>query len=187
MLSSVGALALCASLGLGLPGTAVRESVSHVASGVAASASSASVGLSSSIMPVYYYFKNKNSGMCLTVGGDRFANGAPIIQMPCSTGNVRQLWFLKGTAGLPRPMLSLGSGKCLNVPGARFVNGNGLIQYQCSGLDVQNEVWRFDATTIRTFGSKCASVDHSSRASGARVLLWSCRGMPAQVWQRTVG
>ncbi len=85
---------------------------------------------------LYVLWKNVASGLCMNVSGYSKANGAPIIQWPCSSTYTNEL-FKEGSTEVGDSVMYKNdySGKCLNVEGYGTANGTPLIQWTCGGVN----------------------------------------------------
>ena len=101
-----------------------------------------------------------------------------------ATGSASFTWTVAAAAGgVAGPVRQVGgSGRCLNDPQASTKNGTLVNLWGCDGRSNQNWTVAQDGT-LRMLG-KCLDVAGESKASGARLQLWSCAsGDGAQQWQ----
>ncbi|WP_066798485.1 RICIN domain-containing protein [Sphingomonas soli] len=139
-----------------------------VAAAAAASPAGAQVSVQASGgMPaiVSYYA----TGSCLDVG-----NANVIMIAACNASRGAQGWrFVSGGYG----MISLGNQTCLTANGS----GQPLTAAQCA--NTPNQRWGFQGSgELRNETGVCADIEGGSRASGARVVGWSCHGGLNQKW-----
>jgi hypothetical protein len=87
-----------------------------------------------------YQIINTYSGMCMNVSGASTANGAAVLQWPCSTSATNNLWYIDEVSGY-HVWRNQRSNKCLNVSGASNSNGAWLVQYTCGNYS--NEHFRY--------------------------------------------
>ncbi|WP_412752074.1 RICIN domain-containing protein [Krasilnikovia sp. M28-CT-15] len=83
---------------------------------------------------------NAASRKCMNVAGASTANGAAVVQWPCSRSATNGLWYRDEVAGY-HVWRNGHSGKCLNVAGASKKNGAWLVQYTCGNY--RNEHWKY--------------------------------------------
>lgn len=85
----------------------------------------------------YYHLVSRNSGKCLDVSGVSTADGAQVIQWPCSTGTNQQ-WQLVA-AGTGYQLRARHSGKCAGVAGSSATDGALVQQQTCTS--VASQAW----------------------------------------------
>ncbi|WP_395650195.1 ricin-type beta-trefoil lectin domain protein [Brevundimonas sp.] len=108
-------------------------------------------------------------GHCLDVG-----NSNVIMYATCQSGRGAQGWrFVSGSYG----MISLGNQTCLQSNG----QGSPLSAAGCN--NGQNQRWGIQANgELRNELGLCADIEGGNRASGARIVGWSCHGGMNQKW-----
>lgn len=136
-----------------------------------------------------YQLSNGNSGQCLAVGASSTANGAGVIQWPC-TGGAEQLWSFTDITSINGSLWAhvrnLNSGQCLAVPGGNLNIGYQLMQWPCGPWN--DHYWQFDVdpTTgyamLYNLNNQCAAIGASSLTAGAPAVEWTCTGGNEQLW-----
>jgi hypothetical protein len=113
-------------------------------------------------------------GRCLDLGGGRAA-GTPVIIGKCDGSAAEK--FRLGPDGTVQS-----GGMCLNVTANSATDGSGVRLSACDRA--ANEIFQFAAYgMIENPGSgKCLADPGDSTASGTRVVLEDCYGLPGEVW-----
>ena len=108
-------------------------------------------------------------GHCLDVGA-----GNVIMYATCQSGRGAQGWrFVSGAYG----MISLGNQTCLQS------NGQGAALSAATCNNGQSQRWGFQSNgELRNELGLCADIEGGNRASGARIVGWSCHGGMNQKW-----
>ncbi len=119
-----------------------------------------------------------NSGLCVSVNSASTANGAAIVQTPC-TGGSNQIWTFS-PVGSNYHVIAQNSGLCLNVPGASTTAGTQLIQWPCQGAGSTNDQWQLVVAgtgrhLVSVSSGQCVNISGQSTASGAAVIQWGCQ------------
>jgi hypothetical protein len=89
----------------------------------------------------YVALKFQHSGMCADVSGASTADGAAVIQYPCTFADNQLAQLLSYGAG-QHYFKFKHSGKCLDVSGAATADGTRFIQYTCANQ--ANQTFHFD-------------------------------------------
>jgi GH25 family lysozyme M1 (1,4-beta-N-acetylmuramidase) len=118
----------------------------------------------------------RTGAKCLSTAGGSRSNGATVVLETCNAQEGAQLWQSATDGQLVNPQ----SGKCLDVPAATAVNGTRPVIEPCANSTSQpNEHWLRPAAAIASGQpSQCVA------ASGAAVVLATCRNIAAQHWQQ---
>src|SRR5947207_9206082 len=82
-----------------------------------------------------YNAKISASGKCAVVENSSQADGARVIQLPCSQAGANGRWDIVSIGGDVYQLRASHSGKCLNVSGASTADGAKLIQWHCEAHD----------------------------------------------------
>ena len=125
----------------------------------------------------------EHSGKCLSVVGQSGADGASVIQRPC-TGTPDQTIRLEAAAdGEHFRLRPQHSNSCLDVAEGARGDGGAIVQWACWG-EAANQLWRLDfveSTPTRKVGTfrsahsgRCLSVVGASTDDGAGIGQWTC-------------
>ena len=170
MLSLLGAVAVAATVLLGLSGAAQAGPAVNRLAGAA-----------------YYELRPlSNPNMCLDVAHGSVVHGADVLQGSC-WGGANQRWRLVDAGGGYVQLRPLSNpNRCLDVAWASPAHGADVIQGNCSGGT--NQHWAvqrtagFDMVPARHSG-RCLDVAHGSVVHGANVLQGTCWGGANQRWE----
>jgi hypothetical protein len=89
---------------------------------------------------VAYQIYNAHNKMCLNVAGGSKANGAKIVQWPCSWRDQNSSWVWKKRAS-GQLLFNARSGKCLSVANGSTRNGAALIQWTCNDNSPNQKIY----------------------------------------------
>jgi Ricin-type beta-trefoil lectin domain len=120
----------------------------------------------------------QNRGKCLTVRGNRAANGTPIILWHCTGGiNPGQQWHFRGGQ-----LVSLGM--CLTVRGGRVDDGTNIILWPCGSPQDSAQQWRRIEGEMRSITNRCLNVQGGTEDDGTPIILYHCQGgTPNELWE----
>jgi hypothetical protein len=130
-----------------------------------------------------YNAKIAASGKCAVVENSSQADGARVIQLPCSQAGANGRWDIVSFSGNVYQLRASHSGKCLNVEGASTSDGAKLIQWHCEAHD--NERFRVEPVSggvrLRAVHSgKCLDDPGASTQDGVQLQQFTCNGTAAQ-------
>lgn len=124
------------------------------------------------------------SGKCAVVENSSQADGARVIQLPCSQAGANGRWDVVSIGGDVYQLRASHSGKCLNVEGASTADRAKLIQWHCEAHD--NERFHVESVgngNIRlraVHSGKCLDDPGSSTQDGVQLQQFTCNGTAAQ-------
>ena len=132
-----------------------------------------------------YFFKNKNSNLCLGVRGATRNNGEEATQWTCD-GNEDKQWKLVATCGGYYKIQNMNSNLFLAVGAASRIDGGRVVQYVDQGQ--QDILWRFIS-----IGNGCYKIQNKnsglflaigagSRDLGANLVQWQDSGQEDIKW-----
>lgn len=141
------------------------------------------------------YYRNRHSGMCMTVRGGSLSNNALVEQAPCA-GSTSQQWAFEWAGywsdGPAYYLRNVRSQKCLTVYQGSTANGGLMTQYTC--LAQTNQIFLMDINTpssshLKAVNSgKCVRVRGASMVKGALLEQQSCSFSSSatdQLWNYT--
>ncbi|MGN0243607.1 MAG: RICIN domain-containing protein [Lachnospiraceae bacterium] len=138
----------------------------------------------------YYYLKNVNSGLYLTVRNASAANGT-LIEQNMFTGSSAQKFKITTNGNGKFQILTGASSftKGIDVAGAKSDNGVNIIQWT-ENATANNQLFQFKKTdngygilTMISGGKSCLDVPNSSKQSGTGLIQWTYKASDNQLWQ----
>jgi hypothetical protein len=131
-----------------------------------------------------YQARINASGKCATVESSSQADGARVIQLPCSQVGANSRWDVVSIGGDVYQLRASHSGKCLNVSGGSTADGAKLIQWRCEGGN--NERFHVEPVSggfrLRAVHSgKCTDLPGANTADGVQLQQFTCNGTAAQI------
>jgi len=143
----------------------------------------------------YTEIVNRNSGLVLTLGGDRLAINTPIVQTK-PTGAAEQKWAIS-TRGAGFLIQNGSSSLALTVRGAATGDGADIVQDWYSGTTYQ-EIWKLVKVADGDFASSSFTagnytvrsahtgyvldVSENRKSAGTKLIQWSSHGGVNQQW-----
>jgi hypothetical protein len=132
-----------------------------------------------------YRFVWRHSGKCMSLSGNKAANGTAIIQWECSafpSPGDGQVFTLVPMGGGYNEVKINSTGKCVDVTGAGTADAVPLQEWDCLGANQANQLWKVVEVSgqpgwfglVAKHSGKCAEVAGASIANGALFRQWYC-------------
>jgi beta-glucanase (GH16 family) len=140
----------------------------------------------------WYNVINQTSGACVDDYGWRTADGTPVIQWACGSGQYNQEWQFQPTdSGYYRVMVRYAPWLGWDVTGGAGATGNAVpVQlWSVGGSGGTNQQWKPVSLGngyfkfVARHSGRCLDVPGSSTANGARLQQWDCNGTGAQAFR----
>jgi Lysozyme like domain/Ricin-type beta-trefoil lectin domain-like len=122
---------------------------------------------------------------CLDADSTDHANGAPVRQWACDSGNAYQQWTVVSSAGAPPILRNVGTGTCLAWDGTKAGDAQPVSQRSCDASDEDQQFSFLGSGRMNTDGQAqalmrndhdgtCLDADGSSHANGTPIRQWTC-------------
>ncbi|MGW3046071.1 RICIN domain-containing protein [Kitasatospora sp. NPDC001159] len=147
---------------------------------------------SASATPPGSFLQNQYTGLCMSIPGNNYYNGAPVDQWGCGGYGDQYYWTTNSAShpGYYYVVLGENSSLCLthNTPNN---NAQLTVTYCGPGASQGNayQLWRnvydssFGSSEMRSYVDDwCLSIPGASSAYGAAVNTWPCGPYPDQHW-----
>ena len=142
----------------------------------------------------WYRLVNTNSGKCVDASGAGTANGTPILQWSCGSGQANQQWQFSATDSgyyVITNRNAAGNQQVVDLPNSSTADGTKLTTWaRNSGANQQwQPVRQSDGNYhfVSRSSGKCLDIPGASTADGALVEQWTCNGTGAQSFQLATG
>lgn len=140
----------------------------------------------------WYRLANANSGKCVDASGAGTADGTPLVQWPCGTGQTNQQWqFSPADSGYYTIANRNAARQVIDVPAGSTADGAKLTTWtQNSGA---NQQWRPELQSdggyrfVSRLNGKCLDVTGASTDDGTLIQQWTCNGTSAQSFRLAAG
>lgn len=172
----LGGAALSAALCASATGMATTASASTAPAQIAASAPQQSdlqlVPARTSSAGLWYYFRFRHSGKCITVKGASTANGGVVNQYTCVRAT-NQRWQLRNVGGFYFQFVNWHSGKCMDILARK---GSVLKQWRCyRGQTNHHQMFNVATPWLRTYQDYALDVKGASQANNAPIISWNVK------------
>ena len=139
---------------------------------------------------ILYRVRINSSGKCVNVSGNSQADGARVVQWPCSSSSTNDRFDLVSVSGDVYQIRPTHSGKCLNVSGNSTADGAALIQFRCEGTN--NERFRIQRVSngvraVAVHSGKCLEVPSGNNSDGVQLRQNTCSGSANQTFSAVNG
>lgn len=141
-----------------------------------------------------FLLSNTGTGTCLAADRGGHADGAPVWQWACDSGDSYQQWTVVSAIGSLPVLRNVGTGTCLAWDGTKAGSAQPLQQRACDAADTWQQFGFLGSGRMNTNGAAqalmqgnhnatCVDADGSSHANGAPVRQRACdSGDPFQKW-----
>jgi hypothetical protein len=114
---------------------------------------------------------------CISVPGDRFAEGQHLAMQPCADGAINQAFAVLGDGALRLNNL------CMDVAWGSKDDGAVVQIANCNGQPAQQFTVTEDNEIISPQSGKCVQITGASSKNGAELEIFTCAGKKHQRWE----
>ncbi|MBS2539088.1 RICIN domain-containing protein [Catenulispora sp. NF23] len=124
-------------------------------------------------------------GTCLAADRADHANGAPVWQWACDSGDHYQQWTVVSDVGALPILRNVGTGTCLDWGETKAGTVQPVVQWTCEASDGSQQFWFLGSGRMNTDGQAqalvrnnhagtCLDADGTNHANGAPIRQWTC-------------